>query len=373
MKMKTAITTALYKKSLKLSARGKAKSSTGEMINLMANDTERLLFAAVSFNMAFSTPILIIGALVQLINEIGASALGGVAVMLVVLMTNGPIMGKIKGLETQKMRLGDERVKIMTELIQGIKIVKLYTWETAFTRSVTAKREEEIETLKSRTVLQIAMTSIMGAAPLLIMVITFLIYAWAGNELTATKVFTCMALFQILQFPMMFIPFVLMMVMMVKVSLTRFHKFLSADEIKLQLNEVIPQLASDDAVRITNCDFAWGFKPTGKSAGAQGKGIGEAGSKGKGGRSGGGKGSPAAAGKGAKKGKGKGRRAMVAMMSRCMDGEVEDDMTATVSNIELTVKKGTLCCIYGPIGSGKSSLIQGLLSELVVSRRCLRY
>ena len=71
IKMKTAITSALYKKSLKLSARGKAKSSTGEMINLMANDTERLLFASVSFNMAFSTPILVIGALVVIAGMLG--------------------------------------------------------------------------------------------------------------------------------------------------------------------------------------------------------------------------------------------------------------------------------------------------------------
>lgn len=44
----------------------------------------------------------------------------------------------------------------------------------------------------------------------------------------------------------------------------------------------------------------------------------------------------------------------------------------TLANINLTVSKGSLVAVVGPVGSGKSSLLNGLLGELILKEGSVR-
>ncbi|CAG7720246.1 unnamed protein product, partial [Allacma fusca] len=43
----------------------------------------------------------------------------------------------------------DERVKLMSEILSGIKILKLYAWEPSYQAEVLKIREMEMKTLKA--------------------------------------------------------------------------------------------------------------------------------------------------------------------------------------------------------------------------------
>ena len=51
-----------------------------------------------------------------------------------------------------------------------------------------------------------------------------------------------------------------------------------------------------------------------------------------------------------------------------MDKKLVEVSEATLSNLSLRINAGELVCIVGRIGAGKSSLLSGLLSEMVVSQ-----
>lgn len=46
------------------------------------------------------------------------------------------------------MKEKDKRVKLMSEILNGIKVLKLYAWEESFNRIVSQIRERELTLLK---------------------------------------------------------------------------------------------------------------------------------------------------------------------------------------------------------------------------------
>lgn len=51
------------------------------------------------------------------------------------------------------MKYMDGRVKLMNEILNGIKILKFYAWEKAFLEQVLGYREKELKTLKKSQIL----------------------------------------------------------------------------------------------------------------------------------------------------------------------------------------------------------------------------
>ncbi|CAG2117453.1 unnamed protein product, partial [Medioppia subpectinata] len=85
----------------------------------------------------------------------------------------------------------DKRVALMAELLAHIRTVKLYGWEPVFAKRVIEYRRKEIRWLKMCQYLQCVSTSLAVTAPLIITVITILVYTSAGGgDLTAAKAFT---------------------------------------------------------------------------------------------------------------------------------------------------------------------------------------
>lgn len=77
-------------------------------------------------NMIWSAPIQIALALYFLWNILGPSVLAGLAVMIVLIPVNGVIANKVKTLQIKQMKNKDERVKLMNEVLSGIKVIIIY-------------------------------------------------------------------------------------------------------------------------------------------------------------------------------------------------------------------------------------------------------
>ena len=49
---------------------------------------------------------------------------------------------------TKQMTLKDERVNLITEILNGIKVLKLYAWEKSFIEKIGEIRHKEINYMK---------------------------------------------------------------------------------------------------------------------------------------------------------------------------------------------------------------------------------
>lgn len=66
------------------------------------------------------------------------------------------------------MNLKDSRIKLMTEILGGIKVLKLYAWEPSFLQQVEGIRQGELQLLRKGTYLQAVSTFIWVCTPFLV-------------------------------------------------------------------------------------------------------------------------------------------------------------------------------------------------------------
>ncbi|XP_017473670.1 PREDICTED: multidrug resistance-associated protein 1 isoform X3 [Rhagoletis zephyria] len=298
LRIRTALINAIYRKALLISNATRKESTVGEIVNLMAVDAQRFMDLTTYLNMIWSAPLQIALAMYFLWLQLGPSVLAGLAVMVILIPVNGVIANRIKVYQIRQMKYKDERVKLMNEVLSGIKVLKLYAWEPSFENQVLRIREKEIATLKSTAYLNAGTSFLWSCAPFLVSLVTFATYVLIdeNNILDATKIFVSLSLFNILRFPLIMLPMLISNMVQTQVSVQRINKFMNSEE--LDPNSVQHDPKECDPLIIRKGKFSWG------------------------------------------------------------EGE------ETLKNIDMTVRKNTLCAVVGTVGSGKSSLIQALLGEM---------
>lgn len=122
LRIRTALINAIYRKALVISNTARKESTVGEIVNLMAVDAQRFMDLTTYINMLWSAPLQIGLALYFLWDLLGPSVLAGLAVMIILIPINGVIANRIKTYQIKQMKYKDERVKLMNEVLSGIKV-----------------------------------------------------------------------------------------------------------------------------------------------------------------------------------------------------------------------------------------------------------
>uniref|UniRef100_A0A8C3D0C9 Multidrug resistance-associated protein 1 n=1 Tax=Cairina moschata TaxID=8855 RepID=A0A8C3D0C9_CAIMO len=233
MRLKTAIVGVIYRKALVITNSARKTSTVGEIVNLMSVDAQRFMDLATYINMIWSAPLQVILALYLLWRNLGPSVLAGVAVMILLVPINAVMAMKTKTYQKAQMKSKDNRIKLMNEILNGIKVLKLYAWELAFREKVLEIRQKELKVLKKSAYLAAMATFTWVCAPFLVALSTFAVYVKIdkNNVLDAQKAFVSLALFNILRFPLNMLPMVISSIVEASVSLKRLRVFLSHEEL----------------------------------------------------------------------------------------------------------------------------------------------
>uniref|UniRef100_A0A182YDJ2 ABC-type glutathione-S-conjugate transporter n=1 Tax=Anopheles stephensi TaxID=30069 RepID=A0A182YDJ2_ANOST len=230
LRIRTALISAIYRKALIISNSARKGSTVGEIVNLMAVDAQRFMDLTTYINMIWSAPLQIGLALYFLWQILGPSVLAGLAVMIILIPVNGVIANMIKTLQIKQMKNKDERVKLMNEVLSGIKVLKLYAWEPSFEQQILKIRDKEVKVLKSAAYLNAGTSFIWSCAPFLVSIISFATYVLSDDShvLTPVKAFVCLTLFDILRMPLVLLP--VLIVYAIQVSLVTFATYVLVDE-----------------------------------------------------------------------------------------------------------------------------------------------
>uniref|UniRef100_A0A8B9KPG4 ATP-binding cassette, sub-family C (CFTR/MRP), member 3 n=1 Tax=Astyanax mexicanus TaxID=7994 RepID=A0A8B9KPG4_ASTMX len=261
MRLRTAIIGAIYRKSLVITNEAKRSSTVGEVVNLMSVDAQRFMDLTTFLNMLWSAPLQIILALFFLWQTLGPSVLAGVAVMILLIPFNAVIAMKTRAYQVEQMQYKDARIKLMNEILNGIKVLKLYAWEVSFKEKVLQIRQKELNVLRKTAYLSALSTMAWTSAPFLVALTTFAVYVSVdkNNVLDADKAFVSLSLFNILRFPLNMLPQVISSLVQASVSLKRIQAFLSHDELDPDNVDKKPA-PSDHAVTVVNGKFSWAKK-----------------------------------------------------------------------------------------------------------------
>uniref|UniRef100_A0A8C4HWB7 ABC-type glutathione-S-conjugate transporter n=1 Tax=Dicentrarchus labrax TaxID=13489 RepID=A0A8C4HWB7_DICLA len=259
MRVKTAVMGLVYRKSLVINSAARRTCTVGEIVNLVSADTQKLMDFVVYFNAVWLAPIEIALCLFFLWQHLGPSALAGIATVILIFPLNGFIAKKRSKLQEIQMKFMDGRIRLMNEILNGIKILKFYAWEKAFLEQVLGHREKELKALKKSQILYSISIASFNSSSFLIAFAMFGVYVTLDdrNVLDAQKVFVSMALINILKTPLSQLPFAISTTMQAMVSLRRLGKYLCSEELRVDNVSKAPLSSDGEDVAIENGTFSW--------------------------------------------------------------------------------------------------------------------
>ncbi|XP_070201750.1 multidrug resistance-associated protein 1-like [Littorina saxatilis] len=257
VRIKATLIAAVYQKALSMNNASKTKSTVGEVVNLMSVDAQRILDMMTVFFFAFTTPVQIIVSIALLYVTIGPSILAGVLLLIMMMPLNGHVVMKQRTLQTDNLKFKDIRIRLFNEILNGIKVLKLYAWEPSFREKIREIRLKEIVILFKLAYLNIAMSISWDMAPYLVTLVTFATYILADPEayLDAGKAFVTLSLFNILRAPLNLLSTMIMFIVQAQVSFKRINTFLLNED--LDASAVIRDDTAENVISIQDGNFSW--------------------------------------------------------------------------------------------------------------------
>ncbi|KAF4008061.1 hypothetical protein G4228_019617 [Cervus hanglu yarkandensis] len=243
MRLRVAVCHMIYRKALRLSSSAMGKTTTGQIVNLLCNDVNRFDQVMMFLHYLWVGPLQAVAVTALLWIEIGMSCLAGMAVLIIVLLLQSFIGKLFSSLRSKTAALTDDRIRTMSEVITGIRTIKMNAWEKSFIDLITKLRSKEVsKILRSSYLRGMNLASFFAVSKIMIFV-TFISNVVHENLITASQVFVVVTLFEALRFSStLYLPMAIEKVSEVIVSIQRIKNFLLLDE----LAQCHPWLPSDD-------------------------------------------------------------------------------------------------------------------------------
>ncbi|KAI1287364.1 ATP-binding cassette sub-family C member 4 [Halotydeus destructor] len=300
MRMRIGLSTLVYDKVLRLSKSALTKTAVGQIVNLLSNDVNRFDEFCMFVGYLVLAPLQTAIVVVILWSYLGASVLAGIAI-LILFITCQAGMGKLFAIFRRRTAAcSDKRIRLMNEIISGMRVIKMYSWEEAFAKIIGDMRRSEVRSVRRACMMKAVNLSLFFVGSRMMLfgcLITFVLY---GGRLTAETVFVAMSLFNVVRMTMTnAFPSAIAQTAEAMVSLSRLQEFLLLEEKDTAESiEYSPETRGE--IIASNVSAKW-------------------------------------------------------------LAEAED---VILKDISFQLKPGQLLAVIGPVGSGKSTLLLSLLGEL---------
>ncbi|KAF9061129.1 P-loop containing nucleoside triphosphate hydrolase protein [Rhodocollybia butyracea] len=328
LSVRTALTGAITRKALRLSTRARLEHSSGHILTMISTDVARIeSFCALGHHL-WVAPIQLIIAVGLLIDNLGYSALVGLGVLIFSLPIQTTLVYILVQQRQKGVKFTDARIRLTTEVLQGIRLLKLFAWERFYAGKITELRRGELNAVKKSDCYRAT---------------------YSSDDFHPSLGF-CFV-FCIIQLPLITLPSALASLADLFVAISRITTFLLAEE---QPAAYAIDMGKDSDYEIAvSChgDFVWDIAPS-TIENDKPKDL--------------------AAVKKNKKGKTETKEneknvdqvALPTTQPVPSHPPREEPEPFRLQNLDLKIPKGAFVAIVGRIGSGKSAIIQALIGEM---------
>ncbi|CAL5207702.1 unnamed protein product [Lathyrus oleraceus] len=301
LKMRSALMVAVYQKQLKLSNSARTRHSAGEIVNYIAVDAYRMGEFPWWFHMTWTSALQLVLSIGVLYGVVGIGALPGLVPLLICGFLNVPFAKILQNCQSQFMIAQDERLRLTSEILNSMKIIKLQSWEEKFKNLLQSLRDKEFVWLSKVQTLKAFGSFLYWMSPTVISAVVFIGCAVTKSApLNAETIFTVLATLRNLAEPVRMVPEALSIMIQVKVSFDRLNRFLLDEELNNDDSERKFKECSVNAVEIQDGNFIWDH----------------------------------------------------------------ESVSPTLADVNLEIKWRHKIAVCGPVGAGKSSLLYAILGEI---------
>ncbi|KAG0054723.1 Multidrug resistance-associated protein 1 [Gryganskiella cystojenkinii] len=361
IELKSGLISMIYRKSLKLSPGARRNATVGDISNHMAVDVERIGQAMTYLPLVISSPFEIALGIWLLYGQLGVSAFTGLGLVILVMPIQTLFGRVLNTVKDKKLKAMDGRIRLMTDLLSGIKIVKLYSWEKSFISQVEAYRNVELRHLRTGGIVIAFMMIMYSSLPPLMALLSFLVFAFAGGpggsrgQLDAQTIFVSLTLFGRLAGPIGRASSVISQAISFRVAAKRIERFLlqeELDETQIEYQEVKNDHTKDSndsdsittlnrhkassstdktqaAILVENGTFSWNNPQESDDNTAKDQ-----------------------------------QTDKTAKAERVEVSSATSDAPPALSNINLSIDQGSLTVLMGRVGQGKSSLLSAIIGDM---------
>jgi ABC-type multidrug transport system fused ATPase/permease subunit len=307
--------------------------NNGRIVALMSIDVDRINLACGMFHMIWTAPITIIVTLILLLVNIGYSCLSGYAL----LVFGVPFLTYAVRFLVKRRRninkITDQRVSLTQEILQAVRFVKFFGWESSFLGRLKEIRSREIRSIQTLLAVRNGILCVSMSIPIFASMLAFITYALSKHDLNPARIFSSLALFNSLRMPLNMLPLVIGQVTDASTALQRIQEFLFAEE---QKEDIEHDDEMENAIEMEHASFTWERLPTDKDADKPGK------------------------------------KEAAALKEK---GEADEDVPTEpfkLNNLTLEVGRNELLAVIGTVGCGKSSLLSALAGDMRVTEGKVR-
>ncbi|KAF9927726.1 hypothetical protein BGZ65_006637, partial [Modicella reniformis] len=356
MWIRQSLTSLMYRKCLTLST--SSSIATGTVVNLISNDVQPFENGTPFMLYTIIGPVEMIVVMYFLWNEIQVACLSGLLGILLLMPIQSYFSRHFATIRAKTVNARDDRIRTLSDVFQGIELVKLCAWEIPFREKILMLRSIEVGYIWKANLMRASNMSIYFFFQPLIALFVFVTFWLQGKTLSPDKVFVSLTLFNVMRLTMTaFFPKALETMAETRVSIRRITDFMLLpelhgieDEFQKKQQDPPPDLNGTSAsektldlsllLEMRDASFSWTFPTTEKNE------ILELSAKEK-------------ASKHLRQRK-KGEKGH----------DSPDDLTvispkkAILNSISMTLRRDELLAIVGPVGCGKSSFCMALLQEM---------
>ena len=291
------------------------KAETGEIVNYVQIDSNQLIRFVTMSPSLITIPISIFAYSFLLFDYLGISFSFGLGVLLIFLLINYFMQKTFKKLQKRRQANMDKRLRMTTAILFNLKVLKLYSWDDFFFDRLNDLREIELNTIRKIFNFRNSNQTVFWLSPIMTTIVTIGAYEYLNKETQIENIFVSLGVLNSLQEPVRAIAMIYTSFLETLISLKRIQKFMNQENIKEEniITNDEKTKEEDIMIKIENGTFSWG---------AEQKGI--------------------------------------------LNADDEDRLVAlNLRDINFTVKKGEFVCIIGEVGSGKSSLLNAMLNNMI--------
>eukprot|EP01082_Thalassiosira_pseudonana_P013849 g12002.t1 g12002 contig6:1022955-1025087(-) len=355
--IRVAIIGAIYERVLELTPKGKIGLTTGAVTNLFAIDTQKLFEVTAEGHLLWSAPLSMLLVAIMLIFVVGPSMAVGIVLLLLFAPIVQMISNKMMEIRKQRVKVTDRRVEIVNAMLQGIKVTKLNNYESRYIERIQQVRDEELGLLRRELYVWSMVMAVQFISPVVASAGAFAAYVLAGNILTTADAFTALLLFNALRFPINYASRLIGKVAQARESARRISIFM-----KREVRDNRMKMETDNGTKETNS--ASTQSPLLENIEENANGV---------------EGSISSEGDDVMTSLQSNKELLVIKNGTFRAGDNishkswddincgADDDGFTVGGINMSVGPGEILAIVGPVGSGKSTIINAIIGEVSVS------
>lgn len=239
-----AINRLIYKHSLFLTQKARSHTQLGDVVNHIGSDSDAISDIGLIFGDLSISMVTIVGACGLLFYYLGFTAFVSLALILLLAPLTRKIATTFSRIDEVLMKHRDDRVTLMSQLLNGIRVVKYFSWEKSVLQEVGAVRAKELQARRRLARAEALATLSYAAVSTIVLFSSLGVHVLRGYALTPELAFTCVSIFALLEEPFGHLSEVISKVATALVSGERICQFLQRE----RLSEAAPEVATNGSV-----------------------------------------------------------------------------------------------------------------------------